>query len=84
MGTKRKIKPADCKDMYTASLLESQGIGHNDDSITVEPGVVVLKMGHTTMRIPMKRFRMFAEWYLEEQEVEGLPAEPNYDTSTKS
>lgn len=84
MGAKRKIRPADCKDMHTANLLNEQGIGHNDDSITIEPNVVVLKMGHTTMRIPMGRFKMFAEWYLEPQEVEGLPAEPSYDTSTKS
>jgi len=83
MGTKRKIIPADCKDMFTASKLETQGIGHNEDSITIEPNSVVLKMGHTTVRIPMSRFKMFAEWYLEPQEVEGLPEEPKYDTSTK-
>jgi hypothetical protein len=84
MATKKKIRPADCKDMYTASLLETQGIGINDDSINIEPAVVVLKMGHTTIRIPMKKFRVFAEWYLEEQEVEGLPEQQSYDTSTKS
>jgi hypothetical protein len=83
MNTKRKIRPADCKDMYTASFLETQGIGINDDSINIEPAVVILKMGHTTIRIPMKKFKVFAEWYLEEQEVEGLPPEPICDSSTK-
>ncbi len=65
----KKIKPCDCKDMATASLLNEQGIGHNEDSITVEPNVVVIKMGHTSIRIPMQKFKLFAEWYLSEQDV---------------
>ena len=83
MSTKRKIRPADCKDMFTARKLETQGVSHNDDSIHIEPNSVVLKMGHTTVRIPMSRFKMFAEWFLEEQEVDGLPSEPSLDTSSK-
>ncbi len=67
---KTKLKPCDCKDMATASRLNEQGIGHNDDSITVEPNVVILKMGHTQVRIPMQRFKMFAEWYLEAQDID--------------
>lgn len=68
-----KLRPCDCPDIYTASLLTEQGIGHNDNSITVEPNVVVLTMGYTTMRIPMNTFKMFAEWYLEPQIVnDGL------------
>lgn len=66
-----KLRPCDCKDIATAKMLNEQGIGHNDDSITVEPNVVVLKMGITQIRIPMSRFKMFAEWYLEEQEIEN-------------
>jgi hypothetical protein len=31
---------------------------------------VVLTMGHTTIRIPQARFKMFAEWYLEEHEID--------------
>lgn len=65
-----KLRPCDCPDWYTAQKLNEQGIGHNDESITVEPNVVVLKMGHTTVRIPMQRFKLFAEWYLAEQEIE--------------
>lgn len=66
----QKLKPCDCKDMATASKLKEQGIGHNDQSILVEPNVVVLTTGHTTVRIPMARFKMFAEWYLEEQDID--------------
>lgn len=56
-------------DIATAKTLNEQGIGHNDDSIMVEPNVVILKMGHTQVRIPMGRFKLFAEWYLQEQEI---------------
>ena len=67
---KRKIKPADCIDQYTASKLEEQGIRHNDDSIVLQPNVVVLTRGHTTIKIPMSTFRLFAEWYLTAQKIE--------------
>jgi hypothetical protein len=65
----QKIKPCDCKDIATANKLNEQGIGCNDDSIIVEPNVVILKMGHTTIRIPMSTFKMFSEWYLTEQNI---------------
>lgn len=65
----KKLKPCDCKDMTTASRLNEQGIRYNEDSITVEPNVVVLKMGHTSIRIPMQMFKLFAVWYLSEQDV---------------
>jgi hypothetical protein len=79
---KNKLRPCDCPDMYTAGLLNEQGIGHNEDSITVEPNVVVLKMGATTMRIPMNKFKMFAEWYLEPQEVCNYIPKDELNTST--
>lgn len=69
MIKKETLRPCDCKDMASARLLNEQGIGHNDERIVIEPGVVVLTMGHTTIKIPMNRFKMFAEWYLEEQEI---------------
>lgn len=68
---KKKLKPCDCKDMVTASKLNEQGIAHNDQSIIIEPNSVILTMGHTTIKIPMARFKMFAEWYLEEQEIDN-------------
>lgn len=66
-----KIRPCDCKDIATASKLNEQGIAFNDDSISIKPNVVELKMGHTQIKIPMQRFKMFAQWYLEEQEIDG-------------
>jgi hypothetical protein len=64
-----KLRPCDCKDQITANKLNEQGIGHNDQSITLKPSVVVLKMGHTEIKIPQSTFKMFAEWYLEEQKI---------------
>lgn len=64
-----KLRPCDCKDVLTANKLNEQGISQNGDSIVIEPSVVVLTMGHTTVRIPMSKFKLFAEWYLEEQEI---------------
>ena len=65
-----KLRPCDCKDQHTTKKLNEQGIGHNDQNIMLQPNVVILTMGHTTIRIPMNRFKMFAKWYLEEQEIE--------------
>ena len=66
---KTKLKPCDCKDVATASKLNEQGIGHNDQTIIIKPNSVLLTMGHTKIKIPMARFKMFAEWYLEEQDI---------------
>lgn len=63
------LRPCDCVDATTATKLNEQGIGHNDESITVEPNSVILKIGNTTIKIWMKRFKMFAEWYLEPQNI---------------
>ncbi len=65
----KKLRPCDCKDQATANKLNEQGIGHNDQSIMIEPNSVVLTMGHTTLKIPMATFEIFAKWYLEEQEI---------------
>jgi len=58
------LRPCDCKDSVDTSQLHEQGIGHNDESIMVCPNHVLLTMGHTTIKIGMARFKMFAEWYL--------------------
>jgi len=63
-GSTGKLRPCDCKDSVDTSQLEEQGIGHNDESIMVCPNYVLLTMGHTTVKIGMARFKMFAEWYL--------------------
>ena len=67
---KQKLKPCDCKDMFTASKLNTQGIGRNDQNIMIRPNYIILTMGHTTIKIPMLIFKMFAEWYLKEQEID--------------
>ena len=62
------MKPCDCKSIEeTQVCLNVQGIGHNDESITVIPNYVLLKLGHTQITISMKRFKQFSEWYLEDQ-----------------
>lgn len=69
---KQKLKPCDCKDLHTASKLNELGIGYNDQSIMIEPNSVILTIGHTIIRIPQARFKMFAEWYLEAQDIEEV------------
>ena len=67
--SKSKLRPCDCVDMFTASTLNEQGIGHNDESIQVVTNSVILTLGNTTIRMSMNRFKQFAEWYLTEQEI---------------
>ena len=66
---KQKLKPCNCKDMATARKLKEQGISHNDNSIIINPSVVSMTIGRTTTEIPMNVFKIFAEWYLNEQEI---------------
>ena len=68
-GSTKKLRPCDCKDAGDTNKLEEAGIHHNDEGITVIPNYVLLKMGHTEVKIGMNRFKMMAEWYLAEQEV---------------
>lgn len=80
---KNKLRPCDCKDIYTAKKLNEQGIGKNNNSITVEPNVVILTMDHTIIKIPMNTFKMFAEWYLKPQEIEGyIPENKEHSIAT--
>lgn len=67
---KNTLKPCDCKDMVTAKQLDTQGVTHGDRSISIEPNVVIMTIGGiATIRIPMSTFKLFAEWYLEPQEL---------------
>jgi hypothetical protein len=62
------MRPCDCKDIHAVkTLLSEEGISVNNDGITVEPNVVILKEGSATLRIPMQRFKVYAEWYLSDQ-----------------
>ena len=65
----RTLRPCDCKDSGDTFKLEENGIAYNDQSITVIPNYVLLKMGHTEVKISMYRFKMFAEWYLTPQSI---------------
>jgi len=62
------LAPYQCKDQNTANQLQYQGIGFNDDHISVKPSIVELTIGASTLRIPMYLFERFARWYLEPQE----------------
>jgi hypothetical protein len=71
MLNSEKLRPCDCKDLHTASKLNEQGISFDGDSITVNPNYVLLKMGHTEIKIPMYLFKRFSEWYLEPQQIQS-------------
>jgi len=64
-----KLRPCDCRDIMTASMLEEQGLSINNNSIFVKPNVVILKIDRTTIEIPMNIFKTFSEWYLTEQKL---------------
>jgi len=76
------LSPCDCKDLQDTKRLTEQGIGHNDESIVVIPNYVLLTMGHTTVKISMKRFEMFAKWYLKPQGLknDSYPQRENSST----
>jgi hypothetical protein len=82
---KKKLRPCDCQDEYTAQCLNEQGIGFNDQSIMLHPNSVILTLGNTTVKIGMQRFKQFAEWFLTEQDVESTGTfvkNKNLDTTT--
>jgi hypothetical protein len=65
------MRPCDCKDQQDVkNKLNEEGIWWNSEGITVCPNYVLLTMGHTTVKISMRRFKMFAKWYLEDQKKE--------------
>lgn len=63
------LKPCDCYSFAEEQKLNEIGIGHNDEMIRLDSGRVRLEMGNTTIIISRKRFKMFAEWYLEAQDI---------------
>ena len=67
---KKKLRPCDCNSFAEEQLLNEVGISHNDEGITLDQGRILLKMGHTTVVISSRRFKMMAEWYLAEQDIE--------------
>jgi len=78
---KKTLRPCDCKDKNDVNSLDTSGIVYNGNSLKVKPNLVILTMGHTEIKIPMRQFKNFAEWYLEEQEVESYFTQDNDTTS---
>jgi len=61
------MKPCDCRDQQDADKLNEQGISFNENSLRIDPCVVILTRGHCSMRITQQAFEKLARWYLEEQ-----------------
>lgn len=66
------MRPCDCTQIADMPKLKEQGISHNDRSISLSPASVVLRMDHTTIKIPQHLFKLFAEWYLADQSFEDF------------
>lgn len=79
--TKTTLRPCDCICKSDALKLEEQGIGYNNQTLSVEPNLVVLSIDSATIRIPMGLFRKFAEWYLKPQDVSPYNVPDNDTTS---
>jgi len=63
------MRPCDCRDQYNVdNCLKEAGVAFNDRSILVQPATVILTVGACTLKIPMNTFKVFAEWYLEDQD----------------
>lgn len=63
------MKPCNVNDNQDKKKLLEQGLGFNGDSITVLTNGVELKIGSCTIVTSKRRFKAFAEWYLEDQEL---------------
>ena len=62
------MRPCDVKSSEEANrCLDCSGLRFNNESLSVHPGLVILTIGPATLKISMKRFKTFAEWYLEDQ-----------------
>jgi hypothetical protein len=66
---KTTLRPCDCISKSDASKLDEQGVSYNNQSLLVEPNMVILTIDSATIRIPMGLFRKFATWYLEPQDI---------------
>ncbi len=66
------MKPCDCDQEVKVNKLQEQGLCYNGEIIIVDSAGVKIQIGVCTMKIHHKRFKQFAEWYLENQgEVNG-------------
>ena len=64
------MRPCDCKSIEEATNnLTEQGLRFNDEAIHIMPQLVILTFGSVEIKMSMSRFKSFAEWYLEDQEI---------------
>jgi hypothetical protein len=61
------MKPCDCETKSEAKKLNEQGISFNEWSIEVDPPMVTISNTHTIFSVPARKFKAFAEWYIEDQ-----------------
>jgi len=61
------MKPCECKDSTDVEKLNIQGLDFNEWSILVKPTGIWISNSTTDLRIPMNKFKYFAEWYLTDQ-----------------
>lgn len=62
------MKPCDCRDSQDTDKLKEQSITFNENSIKVDPCVVILTRGGCSMRMTQRAFEKLARWYLEDQD----------------
>jgi len=67
------MRPCDVESQHDIDTkLNESGIRHNDEGISIGgAGSVLLTIGPATLRISKRRFKMFAQWFLEDQIKEG-------------
>jgi len=62
------MKPCDCDSIADTMRLQEAGLESNNFSITVKPMSVFIRIKpYAEIRLPMKYFKLFAEWYLTDQ-----------------
>ena len=62
------MKPCDCKMEVQVEALREQGIGFNNYKIKIDSSGVTLNINpYVRIKIPHKKFKAFAKWYLADQ-----------------
>ena len=67
------MRPCDCESQHDIDTkLNECGIRFNDEGITINGSAsVLLTIEPATLRISKKRFKVFSEWFLKDQEKEN-------------
>jgi len=65
------MRPCDVRSLEDYDNLPEQGLGFNQHKITIDSTGVFLDIDpHVRIKIPHRKFKRFAEWYLEDQHGE--------------